>query len=155
MTTPSQLSYPQLYEQDYSLWLETTINQIKQREFSTVDWKNVLEELECMGRSEKRAVESLLTRILEHLLKLYYWDSERDYNSNHWQAEITNFRFQLSKYLADSPSLKRYLETIFDECYGVALRSVSRRMGVKLGTLPEEAIVTLNQALNDNWFPKS
>jgi hypothetical protein len=154
MTTPITLFSQNLYDQDYYLWIETTIEKIKQGSFSTVDWEKVLEELEGMGRSEKRAVESFLTRILEHLLKLHYWESERDYNANHWQAEITTFRFQLSKYLSDSPSLKRYLEQIFGECYGAALRSVSRAMGVKLGSLPEEAIATLEQALDDDWFPK-
>ena len=40
-----------LYDQDYYLWLRTTINQLRAGQFSSVDLDNLLEELESMGRS--------------------------------------------------------------------------------------------------------
>ncbi|NCR99441.1 MAG: DUF29 domain-containing protein, partial [Microcystis aeruginosa L311-01] len=65
-----------LYDRDYQLWLENTINQLRQGDFQGVDWQNLLEELADLGKSERRALESLLTRLLEHLLKLTYWQSQ-------------------------------------------------------------------------------
>jgi Domain of unknown function DUF29 len=46
-----------LYDQDYYLWLRTTINQLRAGQFSAVDLDNLLEELETMGRREKRTIE--------------------------------------------------------------------------------------------------
>jgi len=68
MVTPIIQSTTQtLYDQDYYLWLRTTINQLRAGQFSDVDLDNLLEELETMGRREKRAIESLLIKLLEHL----------------------------------------------------------------------------------------
>jgi hypothetical protein len=142
-----------LYEQDYYLWIEKTVSLLENHRFSDLDLENLIEEVKSMGISEKHSLTSLLTRILEHLLKIAYWESERAYNVNHWKGEITVFRANLWDVLEDSPGLESYLQTKFDQCYQAALRSVSRKMGVKIGTLPKEPIVTLEQALDDNWFP--
>ena len=95
MKTSAKDNTSTLYDQDYQLWLETTIQQLHSGEFTHVDWENLLDELESMGKKNKRAVKSLLTRLWEHLLKLCYWESEREYNTNKWQAEITTFRQQI------------------------------------------------------------
>ncbi len=111
------ITIPNLYDSDYQLWLESTINQLRQGDFQAVDWPNLLEELADLGKSERRALESLLTRLLEHLLKLTYWQYQRDYNQAGWKKEIRNFRIQIKKILKDSPSLKSYLREILQECY--------------------------------------
>jgi hypothetical protein len=79
--------------------------------------ENLIEEVATLGRSEKHVLESLLVRLFEHLLKLSYWESERDYNGKHWKAEIRIFRQKLRRQLKDSPSLKPYLVSIFEDCY--------------------------------------
>jgi len=84
MVTSKQPTTQTLYDQDYYLWIRTTINQLRTGQFSAVDLENLLEELETIGRSEKRAIESLLTKLLVHLLKLKCWDSERERNQGHW-----------------------------------------------------------------------
>jgi hypothetical protein len=142
-----------LYDKDHSLWIEKTVSLLENRQFSELDLDNLIEEIRSMSISEKRSLKSLLTRILEHLLKLAYWESEREYKANHWKGEITTFRFDLSEILVDNLGLKSYLRNNFVKCYQVALRSVSRRMGVRIGTLSTEPILILEQALDDNWFP--
>jgi hypothetical protein len=143
-----------LYEQDYYLWIEKTIHLLETNQFSDLDLDNLIEEISDMGKSQRQSLKSYLTRLLEHLLKLAYWQSERKYNANHWGGEISNFRFELSELLIDSPSLKPYIEEIFDKCYQAALRSLSQRMGVQINTLPTEKIFTLAQALDEDWFPE-
>ncbi|GCA82437.1 DUF29 domain-containing protein [Microcystis aeruginosa] len=143
-----------LYEQDYYLWLDKTISLLENRQFSELDLDNLIEEIKSMGIKEKHTLTSLLTRIIQHLLQLAYWQSERQYNANHWQGEITIFRIDLWEVLDDNPSLKSYLENSFDQCYQSALRILARKMGVKINTLPREKILTLAQALDDDWFPE-
>lgn len=114
-----------LYDQDYYLWLRTSINQLRAGQFTSIDLENLIEELESMGRREKRTIKSLLIRLLEHLLKLKYWDMERERNEGHWKGEIRTFRRQIKDELKDSPSLKPYILEIFDECYQQARTEAS------------------------------
>lgn len=58
-----------LYEQDYYLWLKETIDQLKKSNFTEVDLPNLIEALEDMGKSEKRATYRNLKILLMHLLK--------------------------------------------------------------------------------------
>ncbi|OBQ14659.1 MAG: hypothetical protein AN482_00895 [Anabaena sp. LE011-02] len=152
MVTSTQLTTQTLYDQDYYLWLRTTINQLRTGQFSAVDLENLLEELETMGRSEKRAIESLLTKLLVHLLKLKCWDSERERNQGHWLGEIRTFRKQIKKSLKDSPSLKPYILEIFDECYQDARLEASDRSQLPIDIFPLIPIGSLEQILDD-WLP--
>jgi len=142
-----------LYDQDYYLWLRTTINQLRDGQFSAVDLDNLLEELETMGRREKRAIESLLIKLLEHLLKLKCWDEERERNQGHWKGEIRTFRREIKKALKDSPSLKPYILEIFDECYQDARTEASDRSQLPIDHFPVAPIGSLEQILDENWFP--
>ena len=142
-----------LYNQDYYLWLRTTINQLRASQFSSVDLDNLLEELESMGRSQKRTVKSLLIRLFEHLLKLTYWDVERERNEGHWKGEIRTLRREIKDELKDSPSLKPYILEIFDECYQDARKEASDRSQLPIDTFPVVILGSLEQILDENWFP--
>jgi hypothetical protein len=154
MLTPIQPTTQTLYDQDYYLWLRTTINQLRAGQFASVDLENLIEELESMGRREKRAIKSLLIRLLEHLLKLKYWDMERERNEGNWKGEIRAFRREIKDELKDSPSLKPYILEIFDECYQQAKAEASDRSQLPLDTFPTTPIGSLEQILDDNWFPE-
>ena len=114
-----------------------------------MDCDNLIEEIEDMGKSQKRALESFLTRLVEHLLKLSYWESENEINGNHWKSEIVNFRYQVHKRLKESPSLRPELESIYTEIFPVAIKSVSQ-----LFPLPIDAYVSLEKTLDNDWFPE-
>ncbi|MFM7368445.1 MAG: DUF29 domain-containing protein, partial [Sphaerospermopsis kisseleviana] len=141
-----------LYDQDYYLWIKTTINQLRTGQFSAVDLENLLEELETMGRSQKRTIKSLLIKLLVHLLQLKYWEQEREQNQGHWKGEIRTFRIQIKDEIKDSPSLKPYILEIFDECYQEARKEASDRSQLPLDTFPVIPISSLEQILDENWF---
>jgi len=132
MVTQPQPKTETLYTQDYYLWLKTTINQLRAGHFSGVDLQNLIEELESMGRREKRAIKSFLIKLLEHLLKLQYWDAERERNEGHWKGEIRTFRREIKDELTDSPSLQPYILEIFDECYEKARAEASDRFALRV-----------------------
>ncbi|MEH2043428.1 DUF29 domain-containing protein [Nostoc sp.] len=143
-----------LYDQDYYLWLRTTINQLRNSQFSSVDLNNLIEELEDIGRSQKRTVKSLLIRLFEHLLKLTYWNVERERNEGHWKGEIRTFRREIKDELKDSPSLKPYILEIFDKCYQDARTEASDRSQLAIDIFPFIPIGSLEQILDENWFPE-
>ena len=58
-----------LYERDFYLWLEQQASRLREGRLDELDLANLLEEIEDMGRSEKRAIEGYLVVVLTHLLK--------------------------------------------------------------------------------------
>jgi Domain of unknown function DUF29 len=61
METRSQPQFNQiLYDQDFYLWIQRTAKLLKERSFDEVDWENLIEEIESMGRSQKKKVKSRL-----------------------------------------------------------------------------------------------
>jgi hypothetical protein len=147
------ITIPNLYDSDYQLWLESTINQLRQGDFQAVDWPNLLEELADLGKNNRRALKSLLTRLLEHLLKLTYWQSQRDYNQAGWKKEIRNFRLQIADLLADSPSLKSYLREILAKCYLDARNLLIDETKLDASIFPGEVLANLEEILDENWLP--
>ena len=143
-----------LYEKDYYLWLEKTINLLENNQFSDLDLENLIEEISSIGKSEKRSLESYLTRLLEHLLKLVYWQSELEYNQRGWKNEIRNFRLQIQQIIEDSPSLKPYLSEIFSSCYQNARKLFLDLSGMAENLVGLAPICTIEQALNEDWFPE-
>ncbi|MBE9056779.1 DUF29 domain-containing protein [Sphaerospermopsis sp. LEGE 08334] len=111
-----------LYEQDFSLWVEDTVNKLKARDNENLDWENLIEEVESLGKSQRKAVRSFLVRLLEHLLKRCYVPMSDCYRG--WEIEIRNFRQRLQIELEDSPSLKGFVLEILDKSYEMALENV-------------------------------
>jgi DNA repair ATPase RecN len=153
MVTQEKFLSKTLYDTDYNLWVLETVKQLQKREFNALDLDNLIEEVADLSRRDKRKLESLLTRLIEHLLKLKYWQSEREQNFGHWQGEVRTFRKQIKKELKASPSLKGYCQEIFEECYQDAREIVSDRSQLPLSTFPKKAIASLEQVLDENWFP--
>lgn len=152
MITQTATKIKSLYDQDYYLWLEATLEQLKTNQLSGVDLENLIAELESMSKSEKRALKSYLIRLFEHCLKLAYWASERQYNASHWRLEIANFRRQIKELLKDSPSLRPYLQEIFAESYLDSRKAFAQAFAKKSRDFPD-SIATLEQILDDDWFP--
>jgi len=111
-----------LYDQDFALWIEKTVKQLKSGDLSQVDLENLIEEVESLGKSQRKAVDNFLTRLLEHLLKRCYVVLPDCYRG--WEIEIRNFRKDLKKEFKYSPSLKRFMIEILEECYREALEAV-------------------------------
>jgi hypothetical protein len=59
------ITIPNLYDSDYQLWLENTINQLRQGDFKAVDWQNLLEELADLGKNNRRALKPTFSRLFK------------------------------------------------------------------------------------------
>jgi len=152
MTAPQPTVFTnfRLYDQDFYLWIETTAQQLKEGRFSEVDLENLVEEIESMGRSEKRALESNLVILLMHLLKYKYQPERR---TNSWLSTIFEHRRRLNKHLQDSPSLKNYFAENFMECYQDARHLAALETGLSLDTFPIESFLTVDECLNQEFLP--
>jgi hypothetical protein len=144
-TTANHLS--SLYEQDYYLWLETTAKLLREGQLSALDVANLLEEIEDIGRSEKRAFYSNLKILLMHLLKYSYQSEKR---SNSWIASIVEHRQRIKKAFKESPSLQAYFIEIVNECYQDARELAAAETGLAIDAFPVEPPFTPEEILNSD-----
>jgi hypothetical protein len=149
-SVPSANHLSTLYEQDYYLWLETTAKLLRDGQLSALDAANLLEEIEDMGRSEKRAVYSNLKILLMHLLKYRYQPEKR---SNSWIASIVEHQQRLKKAFKESPSLQPYFTEVFNECYQDARELAAAETGLAIDWFPVETPFTPEEILTSGYLP--
>ncbi|MEA5619393.1 DUF29 domain-containing protein [Cronbergia sp. UHCC 0137] len=111
-----------LYDEDFYLWTEDTVSKLKARDNENLDWENLIEEVESLGKSHRKTVRIFLVRLLELLLKRCYVPISDCYRG--WEIEIRNFRQRLQIELEDSPSLKSFVLEILSKSYEMALENV-------------------------------
>ncbi|MCT7995245.1 DUF29 domain-containing protein [Laspinema olomoucense] len=142
-----------LYDTDYQLWLEQTIAQLQTHDFSHIDLENLIDEITSLGKKDKRAICSYLMRLCEHLLKVKYWQQERETCIRGWTLEIRNFRLQIQLILKDSPSLKNYLQENFIQEYQNGRKLFLDATGFNSDIIPEDPCFRLEQVLDQDWLP--
>ncbi|NEP86210.1 MAG: DUF29 domain-containing protein [Okeania sp. SIO2C2] len=138
-----------LYEVDYLLWLEKTIKLLNNRQLENLDYENLIEELEALGRSEKSAAQSFVILIIQHLLFYQYWEEEKANNSRQWRGEIFAFRTQLE--LKITTNLRNHLAERLDYLYSKARKSTQIKSELQL---PEINPYSLEQILDEDWLPE-
>ncbi|MDJ0569813.1 MAG: DUF29 domain-containing protein [Pleurocapsa sp. MO_192.B19] len=136
-----------IYDRDFNLWLEETVTALKTRNMAALDWDNLIEEIEDMGRSQKNALESYLQRLIEHLLKLRYWTQEKERCNRGWRSEVVNFRNRIKRILKKNPSLKNYLVEQYPEIYQDAIATMSQQFDI-----PVEKMTEVEKVLQDDYF---
>ena len=151
MTAPQPTVFTShLYDQDFYLWIETTAKQLKEGKFSEVDLENLIEEIECMGKSEKKVITSNLIVVLIHLLKYKYQPEKR---SNSWKGSIREHRRRLKEAFVDSPSLKPYFLEVLPQCYQDARKQASDETGLSLDSFPLDSPFTADECLDEDFLP--
>ncbi|MEG4960711.1 MULTISPECIES: DUF29 domain-containing protein [unclassified Microcoleus] len=150
MTTKLEVDRQKLYDTDYLRWIEITVEKLRVRDYSNIDWENLIAEIEDMGRSERRSLESNLVVILLHLLK---WQFQPDQRSGSWKGSIVEHRRRIRKALKDSPSLKPYLEEVLVECYADAAEQASAETGLPVETFPQLCMYTSVDVLDSDFLP--
>jgi hypothetical protein len=126
MISPSLPNPNSLYEQDFYLWIQTTAQQLKKGQFQEIDIISLIEEIESMGRSEKRELKNRFIVLLMHLLK---WQYQPEKRSESWRSTITEQRICIEGLLEDSPSLQPLISEVFDDCYQKARLKASDETG--------------------------
>jgi Domain of unknown function DUF29 len=150
-TLSRNITHSQVYDQDFCLWLEQTANLLKERNLAELDIENLIEEIETMGRSEKRSVTSNLEIILIHLLKYKYQPQKR---SNSWRYTLIEHRLRLLEEFENSPSLRKYFAEKLDNCYLRAKELASVETGLNMVTFPQESPFTSEQILDKSFLPE-
>lgn len=136
---------------DFSAWIVQTTQLLRERRWQEIDVVRLIEEVEDLGKSERRGISSQLTRLLLHLLKWQYQPQRR---SDSWLDAITDARTQIELAIEDSPSLKSYPAAQLEESYQRARRQAARQTSIEILVFPETCPYVVEQVLADDWLPE-
>jgi hypothetical protein len=138
------------YHSDFYAWANEQAALLRAGEFSAADVQNIAEEIESMGRSEKRELISRLTALVLHLLK---WQFQPMMRGRSWRLSIDGQRLDLEELLKDNPSLKAELDPSIAQAYRRALIEAERETGLARETFPAGCPYTFDQAMRDDFWP--
>jgi len=140
-----------LYETDFYGWIQRQTATLRARNFAALDLENLIEEIDSMGKSEKRELESRLEQLLMHLLTWQYQPARRGAS---WQASIREQRNRITDHLAENPSLKPQLPQAQVKAYRYAVQGASDETGLAESTFPAACPWTFGQVMDDGFWPE-
>lgn len=138
------------YEQDFYAWTVEQGRLLRAGELSAIDAVNLAEEIESMGRRDRRELESRLTVLLTHLLK---WQMQPDQRSRSWSATMREQRRQIEKLLRESPSLRPFVANVLAQAYSDAREDAADETGLLESTFSAECPFTLDEVLSRSFLP--
>ncbi|MEO8716128.1 MAG: DUF29 domain-containing protein [Acetobacteraceae bacterium] len=146
-----------LYDSDFAAWSAEQARVIRdagrRRVNVPIDWENVAEEIESLGKSERRTLSSRIGTVIEHLLKLQA--SPAIQPTAVWRDTIRRTREEIAEILEDSPSLRR-------EVPGMVARRLKAARGLVGANLADhgetplqdlEAIIFDEATILGDWLP--
>jgi len=133
-----------LYESDFYGWTQRQADLIRAGNITQLDMGNLLEEIESMGRSEKRELDNRLSVLLAHLLK---WQFQSEKRSRSWVLTIKEQQKMVERVIRENPSLKPKVPEILEDAYASALFMVERETGLLRYDLPQKCPWSLDEAL--------
>ncbi|WP_448204695.1 DUF29 domain-containing protein [Azospirillum sp. sgz302134] len=140
------------YDGDFYAWAIEQAALLRAGKLDAVDIENIAEEIESMGRSEKRELVNRLTVLLLHLLK---WQFQPALRGSSWRLTIKEQRIRLASHLADNPSLKGKLPEAMTDAYRLALIEAERETGLDESTFPASCPWTFADLMNNNFWPET
>ncbi len=138
------------YDEDFFRWTQEQAQLLRERRFAELDLANLIEEVESVGRSDKREIRSRLEVLLVHLLK---WQVQPIARKAGWTDTIAEQRRRVAYVVRDSPSLKSFPAFALADAYLSARFEAARETGLDLSDFPPEPPFTIRQALDPDFLP--
>ncbi len=140
-----------LYDSDFYAWSREQTDLLRAGKLTEADIEHIAEEIESMGRTEKRELISRLTVLLLHLLKWSYQPGKRGPS---WEASIRVQRYDVTDHLDDNPSLSPLLLQALASAYRKARLEAISETGLPDATFPEACPWTVEQVLDGGFWPE-
>jgi hypothetical protein len=141
-----------LYESDFYAWAVEQAALLRSGKLAQADIDHIAEEIDSMGRTEKRELVSRLTILLLHLLK---WRFQPTLRGRSWRLSIEGQRLDVEAHLADNPSLKAGLEAAIAQAYRRALIDAERETGLDPAPFPAACPWSFEQMMDAAFWPES
>lgn len=138
-----------LHRHDFRAWTRQQADLIRSGRLSELDAVNLIDEIEDMGGSRERELESRLGVLLAHLLK---WRYQPDRRGRGWRLTIAEQRRRIARLLKRNPSLKPLLAEALEDAYGDALLIAARETDLDESAFPIACPFTLEEIMDANWL---
>lgn len=140
-----------LYDRDFYAWANEQAALLRAGKLDVADIAHIAEEIESMGRSEKRELVNRLAVLLLHLLK---WRFQPGLRGNSWRLSVKEQRYRLASHMADNPSLKSKLDDAVADAYRLALVDAERETGLSESTFPAACPWSYAQMIDHDFWPQ-
>lgn len=141
-----------LYEQDFYAWANEQAGLLRAGKLSEADIQHIAEEIESMGKTEKRELINRLAVLLTHMLK---WRFQPERRTKSWRLTIKEQRRQVARHMRDNPSLKSSLSEATEEAYGDAVLVAERETDLDGAAFPAVCPWSFDQMMDENFWPGS
>ena len=138
------------YDRDFYAWANEQAALLRAGRLSEADIAHIAEEIESMGKTEKRELVSRLSVLLLHLLK---WQFQPGRRGTSWRLSIANNRDQIEDHLADNPSLKSHLGSTITQAYRYARRDAARETELPEVTFHAICPWTFEEMMDPDFWP--
>ncbi len=140
-----------LNQQDFYAWTQEQISLLRAKQFDKIDLERLIEEVDSMGNSELRELESRLTVLLMHLLK---WQYQPSHQTRSWILIIKEQRRRIIKRIQQSPSLKSKLTIVIQDAYELARGDAADETGLPDSSFPITCPWTYTEIVEMAFLPK-
>jgi hypothetical protein len=141
---------PTAYETDFYSWTQEQAELLRQGRIDDLDLENLAEEIESLGRSERRSFESAIRLLTHHLLK---WEHQPEKRTPSWRATIREQRYQIVTLLRDNPSFKSWIPEVLPIGYRQGRKTAADETDLPLITFPETCPYAWEQLTDEDWLP--
>jgi hypothetical protein len=147
-----------LYERDFNAWIAEQVDLLRAGRTGEIDAAHLIEELEDMGKSNLRELQSRLVILVAHLLKWQFQLHElserwQELEGKSWRDTIIEQRAQISALLEDSPSLKQTLADALQRAYPKARSLALKQTGLSDVSIPTHCSYEPDLVLDDEFYP--
>ena len=139
------------YDDDFFAWTMEQARLLREGALSDIDTLNLAEEIESMGKNNRRELGSRLVVLLMHLLKWRYQPNRR---SPSWATTVRDQRDEIEALLADSPSLRLVVQDTLSSVYARARRKAISETGLRDSAFPAKCPFTAEQVLAEDFLPE-
>jgi hypothetical protein len=138
------------YDEDYYAWTQQQVDLMKAGRLSELDTEHLIDEINDMGRSQKRELVNRLIELIAHLLKWQYQPARR---STSWRITIIGQRRDIAKHLWENPSLTPYVNEAVEDAYLYAVVQAAEETGQDASVFPETCPFHVDQITNKDFWP--
>ena len=143
-----------LYDTDFHAWADAQAALLRAGRFDEADIAHIAEEIESMGRSDLRAMESALARVIEHLLKLAHSPAETPRAG--WRQSAAVHRVEFAALAEDNPGLvgRVRFPVVYERGRQIAAASLAEHDGMNRNALPRTCPWSLDQIIDPDFWPE-
>ena len=139
------------YESDFYGWANEQAGLLREGRLAEADIENIAEEIESLGRSEKRELVNRLAVLLAHLLK---WQFQPAWRGKSWRLTIKEQRRKIAEHLGENPSLRPNLEDAIARAYRDAIADAQKETSLNEDDLPATCPYTPEQIFDPKFLPE-